>query len=227
MEVEITHRPGAAAARIALLPGESCTTEGGAMISMSSDLKIETTTHKRGKGGVLKAMKRLLAGESLFLNHYTAGPSGGEVWVAPPLVGDMMAIDLAEGQTLVVQSGSYVASSHSVEMDMGWQGFKTFLSGESLFWIQLKGPGTVVLNSYGAIYPITIEEEHIVDTGHIVAFDPTLTFSISKAGKSWIHSFLGGEGLVCRFKGRGRVWAQSHNAAAFGRTLGPLLRPRR
>jgi uncharacterized protein (TIGR00266 family) len=225
MNSEIICRPGNAAAHITLGPGESLTTEGGAMIAMSGDMAVQTSTHQRsGKGGLLKAAKRLLGGESFFLNHYTAGPRGGELWLAQTLPGDMMNVSVA-GQTIIVQSGSFVASSPGVTTDVGWQGFKNFLSGESLFWLRISGQGTVVLSSYGAIYPVEVNGEYIVDTGHIVAFDETLKFTLTKAGKSWLASILGGEGLVCKFQGRGVVWCQSHNAPSFGRTIGPRLKP--
>ncbi|MEM8932004.1 MAG: AIM24 family protein, partial [Acidobacteriota bacterium] len=81
-------------------------------------------------------------------------------------------------------------------------------------------------NTYGAILPIEVDGEYIVDTGHIVAFDETLNFTLSKAGKSWLSSILGGEGLVCKFNGRGTVWCQSHHPGSFGRALGPMLKPR-
>jgi len=225
MEIEIVHRPGNTAAKIQLSPGEACTSEAGAMIAMSGDMGIETTTHKKGKGGLLKAAKRLLAGESFFLNHFTAGSNGGEIWLAPTLQGDMMQYDL-DAENLIVQSGSFVACEKGVEIDLGWQGFKSLLSGEGVFWLHLNGRGKVVLSSFGAIYPVEVDGEYIVDTGHIVAFNETLDFSISKAGKSWVSSFLGGEGFVCLFKGRGVVWCQSHNPSSFGTTLGPRLRAR-
>jgi uncharacterized protein (AIM24 family) len=76
------------------------------------------------------------------------------------------------------------------------------------------------------IYPIEVDGEYIVDTGHIVAFEPSLKFNISKVGESWLSSFLGGEGFVCRFKGKGTVWCQSHNPKSFGSSLGPSLKPR-
>jgi uncharacterized protein (TIGR00266 family) len=95
-----------------------------------------------------------------------------------------------------------------------------------LFWLKVKGNWTVIINSFGAIYPIYIDGEHIVDTGHIVAFEESLNFSLTKAGKSWVSSFLGGEGLVCKFKGKGTVWIQSHNSASFGSILGSKLKPR-
>lgn len=195
------------------------------MISMSSDVQIETTTHKRGKGGVMKALRRILSGESMFLNHFTPGANGGEVIVAATLAGDMMVYDL-DDEELVVQSGSFVACEEQLDVDMNWQGFKSLLSGESVFWLRIRGTGKVVLSSFGAIYQLSVDSEQIVDTGHIVAFNETLDFTISKAGKSWLQSILGGEGFVCRFNGRGTVWCQSHNASSFGRNLGPMLKPR-
>jgi uncharacterized protein (TIGR00266 family) len=225
MDIEIAHRPGNAAAKIRLAPGEICVAEAGAMIAMSGDVAINTTTHSRGAGGVMAGLKRMVAGESFFLNHYTAGRNGGEVWLAPTLSGDMMSYEL-RGESLIVQSGSFVACEQGVNVNVGWQGFKSLFSGEGLFWVNLSGNGKAVFNSFGAIYPIEVNGEVIVDTGHIVAFNETLSFSLTKAGKSWMSSFLGGEGLVCRFKGRGTVWCQSHNPTSFGKLLGPLLRPR-
>ena len=225
MQIEIVKGPGAAAAHLRLGPGESCTAEGGAMVAMSGDMDISTTTHKKGKGSLLKSMKRLLAGESLFLNHFTAGGQGGEVWLATALAGDMMQYELQQ-ENLIVQGGSYVACEPEIEIDLGWQGFKSFLSGESVFWVHLKGSGKVVVSSFGCIYPVQVDGEYIVDTGHIVAFNETLDFEVTKAGKSWMSSILGGEGLVCKFKGRGTIWCQSHNPSSFGQALGPMLRPR-
>jgi uncharacterized protein (TIGR00266 family) len=178
----------------------------------------------------------MLAGENFFLNHYTAGENAGEVWLSTTLPGDMMTYDVQPGQSLIVQAGSYVASEPGIDVKVGWQGFKSMFSGESMFWLNLKGEndsvgGQLVLSSYGCIYPVEIpaEGQYIVDTGHIVAFSETLDFSISKAGKSWFSSFLGGEGLVCKFRSSGApgtVWCQSHNPNSFGQILGPKLKPR-
>ena len=84
MQIEILHRPGNSAAKLRMDPAETCTAEGGAMIAMSGDMDIQTTTHKKGQGGVFKALKRMLSGESFFLNHYTAGGGGGDT--TPPTV---------------------------------------------------------------------------------------------------------------------------------------------
>lgn len=225
MQFEVMHRPANAAAKVVLAPRESVTAEAGSMIAMSGDVAIETTTHKKQSRGVLKALKRMLAGESFFLNHFTAGAAGGEVWLAPVLSGDILPLPLGQ-EALIVQGGSFLAATPDVAIDMSWQGFKSLFSGEHVFWLKVRGPGQALFSSFGAIYPVDIDGEYIVDSGHIVAFPETLPFQITKAGKSWVSSVLGGEGLVCKFKGRGRIWCQSHNAHGFGSTLGPLLRPR-
>ena len=170
-------------------------------------------------------MKRVLSGESFFMNHYTAKESGGTVWLSATLPGDMFVHEL-QGDGLIVQAGSYVASGKDVEVDFSWQGFKSFFSGESAFWLNLNGSGKVIVNAFGAIYPVEIDGEYIVDSGHIVAFNETLDFSVTKAGSSWFFSILGGEGLVCKFKGKGTVWCQSHNMNSFGAAIGPKLKPR-
>lgn len=226
MDIELMHRPGNTAARVRLAQGEVCTSESGAMIAMSGNMGITTTTHKKGSGGLLKALKRMVAGESLFLNHFEPQGGAGEVWLGSTLAGDMMVYAL-EDENLIVQGGSFVACEEAVNIDLGWQGFKSLLSGESVFWLHLKGRGQVVLSSFGAIYPVEVDGEYIVDSGHIVAFNETLDFSITKAGTSWLHSFLGGEGLVCKFKGKGTVWCQSHNPSSFGWALAPGLKPRK
>lgn len=225
MQVELVHQPGNTAAKIKLGAGETTVVEGGAMIAMSDNVSVQTTTQQKGGGGLLKGLGRMLAGESFFLNHYTAGPAGGEVWAAATLAGDMLQLDL-KGENLIVQGGSFVACEPSVSIDLGWQGLKSLFSGERMFWVHLKGTGKVLLSSFGAIYPIAVSGETIVDTGHIVAFQETLTFKPTKAGKSWLQSILGGEGIVLKFSGRGTVWCQSHNPRGFGRLLGPMLKKR-
>ncbi len=225
MNIELQMRPGSSVAKLSLSEGEHFTSEGGAMIAMTNNMSIETNTYKKSGGGsLLKGIKRMFSGESFFVNHYTAGSGGGEVYLAPTLPGDMMIKEL-NNQKLIVQSGSYLASEPNVNVDFNWQGLKSMFSGEGLFWLGLTGQGQVILNSFGAIYPIEVNGSYIVDTGHIVAFEESLKFKISKAGKSWISSILGGEGLVCKFEGTGTVWCQSHNPNSFGGSLGPNLRP--
>ncbi|KGE73882.1 TIGR00266 family protein [Spirochaeta lutea] len=224
MTINLVQRPANTAAHLTLAPGETCTAEGGAMIAMSEDMGIQTRVSK-GKGlkAALKGMSRSLAGEGFFLNHFTAGSRGGEIYLATDLPGDMQVVELEPGMKLTAQSGAFVAHSDEITMDIQWGGFKNLFSGENFVWLNLSGSGVVLLSAFGAIYPVDVSGEYIVDTGNIVAFESGLEFSVSKAGKSWVSSFLGGEGLVCRFTGHGRVWCQTHSDRALGAKLTPHL----
>lgn len=226
MQIEIQHGPANAAAKVSLALGESVSAEAGAMIAMSGDVQIETTTLKKGQGGILKAMKRVLAGESFFLNHFTAQNQPGEVWLAPVLPGDLHVEKVTNGHSLIVRGGAYLAGEAGINLDMNWQGFKSIFSGESVFWLKTSGEGQVVLSAFGAIYPIDFDGEYVVDAGHVVAFPEGMKFRVTKAGKSWLASILGGEGLVLKFKGQGRIWCQSHNPQGFGALFGRMLKMR-
>ena len=229
MNVEILKRPSNTAAKVSLNPAESFTAEGGAMIAMSGDMNIETSISKNQKGAkkFRKGLGRKLGGEGLFLNHYTAGTGGGDVFLAPSLPGDMALIELPGDRIIKVQNGSFVAHESSVDMKISWEGFKNIFSGEKMIWLEMSGSGKVLINAFGMIYPVAVDGEYIVDTGNIAAFDDTLDFKISRAGGSWISSFLGGEGFVCRFKGKGTVWCQTHADRSFGFKLTPHLLPRK
>ncbi len=224
MNIDIQYRPGSAVAKIQIADSESVMAEGGAMIAVSPNINVETSMFRKEQGGLISAAKRLLTGENIFLNKYTSSGGNGEVWLAPNLPGDLETRTL-DNETIYVQGGSYLASSGDIKLDLSFQGAKSFFSGENLFWVKLSGTGQVIFNSYGMIYPIEVDGSHIVDTGHIVAFTDGLNFRITKAGSSWMSSFLGGEGLVCKFEGKGTVWFQSHNPSSFGGIIGPMLRP--
>jgi uncharacterized protein (TIGR00266 family) len=225
MQIKIIKGPGNPAAEIELAANECVTTEGGSMMAMTDGLTISTDTRQKSKGGMLSGLKRLVSGESYFLNHFRAGSSGGKLWLASTLPGDLCVLQVS-GLNLVAEGGSYLASEEGVQIDSSWQGFKNLLSGEGLFWLRVTGEGQIVLSSFGAIFMVEVDGEYVVDTGHIVAFEETLNFEVVKAAKSLIGSFLGGEGFVCRFSGKGKLWIQSHHAPAFGKLLGPLLKPR-
>ncbi len=227
MQYEILARPAASAAKLSLQSGESVTCEVGAMIAMSSGFAVQTTSkNKGGGGGLVKGLKRMFAGENFFLNHFTATQANQDLIIGPRLLGDVIHYPMTGG-TLVVQGSSWLASATGIDIDATWQGFgKALFSGEGMFWVKCSGTGDLFLNSFGAIYPVDVTGEYVVDTGHIVAFEDTLEFRIGKASQSLVGSFLGGEGLVCKFSGQGKLYCQSHNPPSFGKLLGPKLKPR-
>jgi uncharacterized protein (TIGR00266 family) len=222
MEIKILHQPDSAIAHVKMQAGEELIAEAGCMIAMSGNLNVNTTLRKGKGGGILGGLKRMVAGESIFLSVFRSPGNGGEIYLAPKLMGDILVYKINRNE-LVVQASSYLASESNVDIDLGFQGFKSVFSGESIFWLTISGHGEVALSSFGAIYEIDVDDEYIVDTGHIVAFEKSLTFSISKANSSWLGAFFGGEGLVCRFKGKGKVFCQTHNSGAFAQLIGSQL----
>lgn len=222
MDVKILHQPDSAIARVTLGAGEELVAEAGCMIAMSGYINASTTLRQGKGGGILGGFKRMVGGESLFLSVFRSPRTSGEVFLAPKLMGDILLYQMT-GTGLVVQASSYLASESDVDIELGFQGFRSLFSGESIFWLDISGYGSLLLTSFGAIYEVPVNGEYIVDTGHIVAFEKSLKFDITKAGSSWVGAFLGGEGLVCRFKGQGRVFCQTHNPGAFGQMVGSKL----
>ncbi|KAM3107827.1 TIGR00266 family protein [Phormidesmis sp. 146-33] len=222
MQVEVLHQPDSSIAKIDLDPQEELVAEAGSMVAMSGFLNVSTTLRKGKGGGLLGGLKRMVAGESLFLSVFRSGTSAGEVYLAPKLIGDILPYQLTS-TGLIVQSTGYLASTPGVDIELGFQGFKSVFSGESIFWLNVTGQGLILLSSFGGIYEIEVDGEYIVDTGHIVAFEQSLNFSITRVNKSWLGTLMGGEGLVCRFQGKGRLFCQTHNPSAFGRMIGSQL----
>ena len=212
MQVEIKAGPAFAYGEVTLPPNGSVRVEAGAMAMQRGDVAVNTST----QGGFLKGLKRTMGGESFFVNDFTAGAGGGVVGVAAALPGDMVLVDLSQGQTIMVQSGSWIASDTSIDVDSKWGGGKMFFSGEGLILLKCSGNGHVLLSSYGAIIEasLTAGEVMTLDTGHVVAFDDTIKYSVRKAG-SWKTSLLGGEGLVTDFTGPGRIWMQTRSTPDF------------
>lgn len=228
MQIEINHRPAYAMAKVVLDAGESLVAEGGAMVSMDTHVQIETSAAKKDSGGglmggLMSGLKRLVAGESFFQNTFTAQGAAGSVTLAPKHVGDVVDYTMDGSCGLVLQSTAYLCSAPTVEIDAKWGGSKSFFGGEGLFMLKASGQGPIVFNSFGAIKEIDVTGDFIVDNGHIVAFEDTLSFTNTKFGSGFLQSILGGEGLVCRFSGSGKLWIQTRNPQGFGEALASKL----
>lgn len=227
MQIEILDRGQFASALVHLEPGEEFVSESGAMYLATDNIDIDVTTRAKRSGGMLGGLKRMLGGESFFLSTYkTTDSHPGHVGLAPVHIGDMKALALDGKTAWICTGGSYVGSSRSVEVDTQFQGVKGIFSGESLSFLKLSGTGAFLLSAYGHIVEHQVDGELTVDTGHVVAYEDTLGYTLGKLGGSWVQSFLGGEGVVFHFSGRGRLLVQSHNPKAFGKLLGALLPPR-
>jgi uncharacterized protein (TIGR00266 family) len=220
MKIDILYRPSYSLAKIALEGGEEVRVEGGSMVSMSDGVDLETGA----TGGLWRALGRsLFGGETFFQNTCQAPPGGGTVWVAPALPGDLLALDLRR-ESMMVQSGSYVASAMGIDVETKWSGAKTFFASEGLIMLRASGEGPMIVSSYGAIHELELQpgQKQTVDTGHLVAFSEGIDFRVRSIGgvKSTMFS---GEGLVVELTGPGRVLLQSRSTDQFLAWLIPQL----
>jgi len=222
MEIEILHRPSYSLALARLAANERIRAEPGAMVSHSAGVEIET----KMEGGLFKSLGRaVLGGESLFQNFWKAGPQGGEVTLAPELPGDI-ALIVMEGRPILVQSGCFMASEESVEINAKLSG-KAFLAGEGLSILEASGTGNLLTSSYGAIYEKTLGagEKYIVDSSHLVAFDGSVGVQPRTVG-GFKSTLLSGEGLVIEMTGPGRLYIQTRSPQALINWIIPQI-PRR
>jgi uncharacterized protein (TIGR00266 family) len=217
MQVNLLYQPSQTLAQVWLTSGESVVAESGAMVGMTPNVAVQTLS-----GGIISGLKRIFGGESFFRNTFTAHGADGEVLFATPLCGDMAVLDVGPRQWCV-QNSAYVASSPSVNVETKGGGFKGFFAGAGFFVLGTSGEGQLIIGGFGALEAVEVKGGMVIDTGHIVAWDAALTYSVSKAGAGWVASFLSGEGLVCTFSGTGTVYIQSRNAGEYGQNVGAML----
>lgn len=220
MHVQINDRPSYAIARVTAEPGEEIVAEGGAMVSMTDGFELET----KARGGFMKSLARsALGGESFFMNTFKAPGQGGTIQLAPALPGDMAVVELND-ESLMVQSGGFIASSPSLEIETKWSGAKTFFAKEGAIMLRISGTGTLITAAYGAIEEADLGpgEKLTVDTGHLVSFTEGIGFDVKKVG-GWKSTMLSGEGLVVSLTGPGRVTLQTRSQDAFLGWLIPRL----
>jgi uncharacterized protein (TIGR00266 family) len=212
---EITQRPDFALINVNLESGQKVFAEPGSMASMNPNIKMKAGF----KGGFKATMGRAFGGESIIMNTFTAQNGPGEITFAPGCPGDALHYHL-ENNSLMMQRGAFVAHGEGVELTGKWQGAKGFFSGEGLVLLRAHGNGDIFFNSYGAIIEVDVTDDYIVDTSYIVAFEDTLDYTVSvvpgmKIGGKLKSFFFGGEGLVCRFNGQGKVWIQTRAIGTF------------
>lgn len=200
--------------------GEAMHSESGAMSWMTPNMQMETSSG----GGVGKVFGRMLSGENLFLNKYTATGSAGTIAFASSFPGSIRAFEISSEHEIIAQKGSFLAGSPTVEMSIFFQKKlgAGFFGGEGFIMQKLEGDGMVFMHAGGTVVERVLErgEELHVDTGCVVAFEPSVQFDIRQAGG--IKSMLfGGEGLFfATLQGPGKIWLQS---LPFSRLAGRML----
>jgi uncharacterized protein (TIGR00266 family) len=218
----VEHSPIYAALTVELEAGQSIFVESSAMAGMDSSLEMKSSM----RGGLGQSIGRLFSGESLFVSKFTASETSGSLYLSPAMPGDIGHYYLDGETSLMVQSSGFLACGPNVELQTEFEGWRGFFSGESLFLMCAVGEGDFWFGSYGAIIEVPVTEEYVVDTGYIVAFEDSLDYEVDIIGglsfQNLMTGIFGGEGLICRFQGEGRVWIQSRKLAQLINFLHPF-----
>jgi uncharacterized protein (TIGR00266 family) len=205
MEIQIRNRPAFANLLVRLARGERIVTESDAMASMSSSITVKT----RWNGGFFAAvLRRLFGGESLFLNEFST-EQAGELVLTQPMPGDIECVEL-KGTALYLQAGAFLACDEGVTLGLSWAGLRSFVAREGLFRLKVGGQGRVWFGAYGGIVAREIEGEYLVDSGHLVAYEPSIQLRLGLAAGVF-SSVFSGEGIVLRLRGPGRIYLQTRS----------------
>ncbi|MDP3071155.1 MAG: TIGR00266 family protein [Opitutaceae bacterium] len=216
---------------IELDPQEAVVAEAGGMMFMDDGIALETIFGDGSRRGglfdsLLGAGKRLLTGESLFMTVFqNQGPGRRRVAFGAPYPGKILPVHLAEiGGELIAQKDSFLCAAKGVSVGIAFQkkiGAGLF-GGEGFIMQRLTGDGWTFIHAGGTLYERTLAPGEVlrVDTGCIVAFQPTVDYDIQLVG-GIKTAFFGGEGLFfATLRGPGRVWLQS---LPFSRLAGRII----
>lgn len=206
---------------VELDPGEAAVGEAGGMMYMQDGIQMDTVfgDGSQQQGGffskLLGAGKRLVTGEGLFTTvFHNEGSGKRRIAFAAPYPGKIIPVNLAElGGTLICQKDSFLCAAKGVSLGIAFQkrlGVGLF-GGEGFIMQKLDGDGMAFVHAGGTLVEKTLRPGEVlrVDTGCVVAFQPSVDFDIQYVGK--IKSALfGGEGFFyAMLRGPGQVWLQS------------------
>ncbi len=183
---------------------------------MSGGITMET---EFAGGFVAACLRKFLGGETLFVNRFSNRTRESMTLVlTQSIVGDIANITLRD-DAICFQPGAYIAHIGDIRTGVHWAGLSSWLAGEGLFKLKLQGKGTVFFGAYGGILKQTLSSEGlVVDSGHMVAYQPTVRMKIGMA-TGIFGSVTSGEGLVNRLSGEGIIYLQSRSIDGLVRFL--------
>lgn len=202
--------------------GESIMCESGAMSWMSPNMQMETVG-----GGVGKIFGRMLSGESMFQNRYTAAGGTGMIAFASHFPGSIRAVQITPDKPIVVQKSAFLACEPSVELSVFFQkklGAGLF-GGEGFIMQKLSGTGIafIEIDGHAMEYDLKPGQQIIADTGYLAMMDSTCKMDVQTV-KGVKNVVFGGESLFNTvITGPGRVILQTMPASAFAVMLGSMI----
>jgi uncharacterized protein (TIGR00266 family) len=208
---------------VELNAGEIMYGEAGAMVHMSSNMTLEA----KMKGGLMKAIGRKFAGETMFLTEFTPAGGGGLVAFGGNAPGTIKPIELTAGKEFIVQKDAFLCAENSIDLSVAFQRRlgSGFFGGEGFILERLSGEGTAFIHACGDFVEFELQtgETMKVDTGCVVGWDGTVSYEIERV-KGIKTMFFGGEGLfLTSLKGPGKIIIQSMTLHNLASALVPFL----
>lgn len=203
------------AVEVKLSQGESMYTQSGGMAWMTEGISMDTNT----KGGVMKGIGRMFAGESMFMASYRAEQEGAIIAFASTVAGEIVPYQVGSGTGLICQKGAFLCAENSVELKttLTKKIGAGFFGGEGFILQEVTGSGMVFLEIDGNKVEKQLAPGEVlkVDTGNVVAFEKTVKYDVETV-KGLKNIFLGGEGLfLTKLVGPGKVILQTQNFNEF------------
>ncbi len=196
--------------------------EAGAMIYMSDNMEMNAEI----KGGLLKGIKRKIAGETLFMTKFKPNGGNGFVAFAGNAPGRIKPITIS-GNEFIVQKDAFLCAQDGIDLDIAFtKKLRAGLfGGEGFILERLSGDGTSFIHACGDFVEMDLAQEEIikVNTGSVVGFDSTVGYDITMAGN--VKSMLfGGEGIfLTTLRGPGHIILQSMTIANLAAALRPFI----
>lgn len=212
------------AVEVTLNKGESMYSQAGGMSWQTEGISMKTNA----KGGIMKSLGRMLTGESIFMNTYTAEVDEAKIAFATTVPGDIISLDLSNHKDgFILQKGAFLCAEPSVETSVAFtKKFSAgFFGGEGFILQRAQGNGKLFLEVDGDPIIKKLEPGEVikVDTGNVVGFEASVKYEIETI-KGLGNIFLGGEGLfLTKLTGPGKVIIQTQNFGDFaGRIIGMI-----
>lgn len=202
------------AVEVRLQPGEAMYTQSGGMAWMSDGFHLDSNV----KGGLMKGLGRMFAGESLFMATYTAQRPDSIIAFASTVPGKIMTVDVSK-TSLICQKGAFLCAQPTVEIStvLTKKISAGFFGGEGFILQKIQGSGMAFLEVDGDLVEKELApgESIKVDTGNVFAFEPSVSYEIEMM-KGVKNIFFGGEGLfLTKLTGPGKIYMQTMNIAEF------------
>lgn len=219
---------------VTLEKGESVFCESDAMVMMEPGLEVTGTL----RGGVFQSLVRTFTtGESLFQQSIIAKTRSGDCLLAPQMNGDLAILDVSPSKSYCITDGAFVAAESGVELKAKVQtnlGSAIFGQTGGFVIMQANGNGKLCVTGSGDLLTLDVDtqgnEEYTIDNGHVVAWESTLQHSLGVVNsgglvRNLVNTVTSGEGMVLKFKGKGKVVVSSRNMRSLISKIVQMITP--